>query len=42
MVEAAIDQSYNGVERSFKPTGYFPDAPTKAGLKERCRRKPMD
>jgi hypothetical protein len=32
VIEAAIDQSYNGLDRSIKPTGYFPDAPNKVGL----------
>ena len=34
-IEAAIDQSHNGLEWLFKPTGYFPDAPIKAGLERR-------
>ena len=35
MIEAAIDQSYNALDRSFKPVGYFPDPPKKARLETR-------
>jgi hypothetical protein len=34
-IEAAIDQSHNGLEWLFKPTGCFPDAPIEAGLERR-------
>ncbi|GAB7336844.1 hypothetical protein MBLNU13_g00015t1 [Cladosporium sp. NU13] len=35
VIEAAIDQSYNALDRSFKPVGYFPDPPKKARLETR-------
>jgi hypothetical protein len=35
VIKAAIDQSYNALDRSFKPVGYFPDPPKKARLETR-------
>jgi hypothetical protein len=35
VIKAAIDQSYNALDRLFKPIGYFLDPPRKARLETR-------